>query len=122
MNARILASTCAVLVGAYGIAPAAADSFNDRSGDWVTDSPVSAAASINNPQTFASSRDGRTTSSQEEGSSTSWNVWTPLLEKGKTAPSQYQGPSSSPASLATGQRCEAPPRVGFKQETAFPTC
>ncbi len=104
MNARILASTCALLISAYGIAPAAADSFNDRGGDWATDSPTSTAAHASTPQPLPAN-----------GSfADSWGS--------EITPSQYRGPTASSADLATGQRCEAPPRVGFKQETAFPTC
>ena len=104
MNARILASTCALLISAYGIAPAAADSFNDRGGDWVTDSPASTATHANTPQSLPA-----------DGSfAYSWDR--------EITPSQYRGPAASSADLATGQRCEASPRVGFKQETAFPTC
>lgn len=122
MNARILVSTCALLVSAYGIAPAVADSFNDRGEDWVQDSPMPAAAYASHPQTLTSSRDSTKTSSPEEDSSTAWNIWTPLLEKGKATSSQYRGPAASSADLATGQRCEAPPRVGFNQRNVFPTC
>lgn len=46
MNARILVSTCALLVGTYGIAPAVADSFNDRGSgmeDWASPQQAPAA-------------------------------------------------------------------------------
>jgi hypothetical protein len=122
MNARIVASTCALLVSAYGLTPAAAESFNDRGEDWTMASPMPATTPINDPKTLASSQDGRKTSSPEEGSSTAWNIWTPLLEQGKTTSSQDRAPAASAVGLDAGQRCEAPPRVGFNQRNAFPTC
>jgi len=122
MNARILVSTGALLVSAYGITPAAAESFNDRGWDWTMASPMPAAAPINDPQTLASSRDDRKTSLPGEGSSTAWNIWTPLLEKGKTTSSQDRAHAASSADRATGQRCESPPRVGFNQRNIFPAC
>ena len=104
MNARILVSTGALLVSAYGITPAAAESFNDRGWDWTMASPMPAAASTSHPQPLP-----------PDGSfAYSWG--------GGATPSQYRGPAASSADLATGQRCEAPPRVGFNQRNAFPTC
>ena len=103
MNARILVSTGALLVSTYSIAPAVADSFNDRGGDWLTASPMPATAA-STPQPLPA-----------DGSfAYSWG--------GGITPSQYRGPAASSADLATGQRCEAPPRVGFNQRNAFPTC
>ena len=122
MNARIVVSTCALLVSAYGITPAMAESFNDRGEDWTMASPMPATAPINNPQTLAGSRDGGKPSSPEAGSSTNWNIWTPLLEQGKTTSSQDRAPAASAVGLPTGQRCEAPPRFGFNQRNAYPTC
>jgi hypothetical protein len=104
MNARILVSTGALLVSAYGITPAVAESFNDRSGDWTQDSPMPATASTSHPQTLP-----------PDGSfAYSWG--------GGATPSQYRGPAASSADRATGQRCEAPPRVGFNQRNVYPTC
>ncbi len=122
MNARILVSTGALLVSAYGITPAVAESFNDRGEDGVQDRPMPAAASTSHPQTLTSSRDGTKTSSSGEGSSTAWNIWTPLLEQGKTTSPQDRAPAASSTDLATGQRCEPTPRVGFNQTSALPTC
>ena len=103
MNARILVSTCALLVSAYGITPAVAESFNDRGGDWTQDSPAPTTAA-STPQPLPA-----------DGSfAYSWG--------GGITPSQYRGPAAASADLATGQRCEAPPRVGFNQRNAFPTC
>ncbi len=103
MNARILVSTCALLVSAYGITPAAAESFNDRSGDWTQDSPAPATAA-STPQPLP-----------PDGSfAYSWG--------GGATPSQYRGPAASSADLAMVQRCEAPPRVGFNQRNPYPTC
>ena len=104
MNARILVSTCALLVSAYGITPAVAEFFNDRGEDWVQDSPMPAAVTASHPQTLPL-----------DGSfAYSWG--------GGVTPSRYRGPAASSADLATGQRCEAPPRIGFNQRNAFPTC
>ncbi|HRZ38074.1 MAG TPA: hypothetical protein P5534_17130 [Candidatus Paceibacterota bacterium] len=104
MNARIVASTCALLVSTYGIAPAAAESFNDQGWDWTMASPMPAAASTSHPQSLP-----------PDGSfAYSWG--------GGATPSQYRGPAASSTDLATGQRCEAPPRVGFNQRNTFPTC
>ena len=104
MNARILVSTCALLVSTYGIAPAVADSFNDRGWDWAQDSSMPTAVTASHPQTLP-----------PDGSfAYSWG--------GGATPSQYRGPAASSTDLATGQRCEAPPRVGFNQRNVFPTC
>jgi len=104
MNARILVSTGALLVSAYGITPAVAESFNDRSWDWTMDSPMPTAAHASNP--WMPPRDGSFASS--------WGG-------GKT-PTQYEGPSSSSARLATWQSCDPTPRVGFSQKNNFATC
>jgi hypothetical protein len=104
MNARILVSTGALLVSAYGITPAVAESFNDRGEDGVQDSPMPAAARPSQPWTpppagsFASSWGG-----------------------GKT-PTQYEGPSSSSARLAPERSCDPTPSFGFSDTTAFSTC
>ena len=104
MNARIVASTCALLVSAYGIAPAVAESFNDRGEDWLTASPALATVARTPQQPLPP--DGSFAYSWSDGAT----------------PSQYRDPAASSADLATGQRCEAPPRVGFNQRNAFPTC
>ena len=104
MNPQIIASTCALIISAYGITPAVAESFNDRGLDWTMDSPISTAAHASNPWTPP--RDGSFASS--------WGG-------GKT-PTQYEGPSSSSARLATGQSCNPTPRVGFSQKNNFATC
>ena len=105
MNARILVSTCALLVSAYGITPAVAESFNDRGGDWTQDSPAPTTATASHPQTLPPA-----------GSfASAWN-------KGSEVIPSSGNPASPAADLATGQRCEAPPRVGFNQRNAFPTC
>jgi hypothetical protein len=103
MNAQIVASTCALLIGAYGITPAGAESFNDRGWDWTVDSPMPTAAA-SNPR--AVPPDGSVASSQGGG----------------TTPLQSQGPAASSAGLDAGRSCDLPPRVGFKQSNAFPTC
>jgi len=104
MKPQIIASTCALIISAYGITPAVAESFNDRSWDWTMDSPISTAAYASHPQMRP--RDGALANS--------WGG-------GKT-PTPYEGPASSSARLATGQRCNPTPPVGFNQTTAFPTC
>lgn len=105
MNARILVSTCALLVSTYGIAPAVADSFNNRGEDWVQDSPMPAAATASSPQTLPPA-----------GSfASAWN-------KGSEVIPSSGNPASPAADLATGQRCEAPPRIGFNQRNTLSTC
>ena len=39
MKPPIMASTGALIISAYGITPAVAESFNDRSWDWTVASP-----------------------------------------------------------------------------------
>jgi hypothetical protein len=105
MNARIVTSTCALLIGAYGITPAGAESFNDRGWDWTIDSPMPTAAYTSNLRTLPA--DG--------AFAYSWG--------GGITPSHYRGPAASSARLDLGQSCEAPPpRVGFNEKTTFPTC
>ena len=104
MKPLIMASTCALIISAYGITPAVAESFNDRGLDWAMDSPMPTAAHASNPWTPP--RDGSFASA--------WGG-------GKT-PTQYEGPASSSARLATGQSCDATPRVGFSQKNNFATC
>jgi hypothetical protein len=104
MKPQIMASTCALIISAYGITSAVAESFNDRSWDWTMDSPMPTAAHASTPWTLPG--DGSFASS--------WG-------RGKT-PTPYEGPSSSSARLATGQSCDLTPHVGFNQTTAFPTC
>ena len=106
MKPLIMASTCALIISAYGITPAVAESFNDRSWDWTMDSPMPTAAYASHPWTLPP--DGAFASS--------WG-------SGKT-PTQYEGPSSSSSSarLATGQSCNPTPRVGFSQKNNFATC
>ena len=104
MKPPIMASTCALIISAYGITPAVAESFNDRSWDWTMDSPMPTAAHASHPWTRP-----------PDGSfASSWGG-------GKT-PTQYEGPSSSSARLATGQSCDPTPRVGFSQKNNFATC
>ncbi len=100
MKPQIMASTCALIISAYGATPAVAESFSDRGLEWTMDTTAHAS----NPWMLP--RDGSFASS--------WGG-------GKT-PTQYEGPSSSSARLATGPSCDATPRVGFNQTTAFPTC
>ena len=106
MKPPIMASTCALIISAYGITPAVAESFNDRGLDWTMDSPMPTTAYASNPQMLP--RDGSFASS--------WGG-------GKT-PTPYEGPSSSSSSarLATGQSCNPTPRVGFSQKNNFATC
>ena len=104
MNARIVASTCALLVSAYGIAPAVAESFNDRGEDWLTASPALATVARTPQQPLP-----------PDGSfAYSWG--------GGATPSQYRGPAASSARLATGQSCDPTPRFGFNQKNYFATC
>jgi len=104
MNARILVSTGALLVSAYGITPAAAESFNDRGWDWTMASPIPAAVTASHPQPLP-----------PDGSfAYSWG--------GGATPSQYRGPAASSARLATGQSCDPTPRFGFNQKNYFATC
>jgi hypothetical protein len=104
MKTQVIASTCALLISAYGITPAVAESFNDRSLDWTMASPLPTAASASNPRTLP-----------PDGSfASSWG--------GGITPSQYQGPSSSSARLATGRSCDPTPRFGFNDTTTFSTC
>ena len=104
MKPQIIASTCALIISAYGITPAVAESFSDRGWDWTMASPLPTAASASNPRTLP-----------PDGSfASSWG--------GGITPSQYQGPSSSSARLATGQSCNPTPRVGFSQKNNFATC
>ena len=104
MKAQLVASACALIVSAYGITPAAAESFNDRGLDWTMASPMPTAAHASNPLTLP-----------PDGSfASSWG-------SGKT-PSQSEGPSSSSARLTTGRSCDPTPRFGFNDTTTFPTC
>lgn len=104
MKAQIVASTCALIIGACGITPAVAESFNDRSMGWKMDSPMSAATYASKP--LALPPDGSFASS--------WGG-------GKT-PTQYEGPAPSSSRLATGRSCEVTPKFGFSDTTSFPTC
>lgn len=104
MKIQIVASTCALIIGACGITPAVADSFNDRGLDWTMDSPMPTAAYANKPQALPP--DGAFASS--------WG-------SGKT-PTQYEGPSSSSAGFDMERSCHSTPRVGLNQENNFPTC
>jgi hypothetical protein len=104
MKPPIMASTCALIISAYGATPAVAESFNDRSLGWTMDSPMPTTVHASTPWT----RPG------DSSFASSWG-------SGKT-PTPYEGPSSSSARLATGQSCDLTPHVGFNQTTAFPTC
>lgn len=104
MTARIIASTCALIVGACAIAPAAAEPFNDRSVQWTTDSTMPPAARASQPWT-----------PPPDGSfASSWG--------GGRTPTQYAGPAPSSARLATGRSCEPTPRFGFNDTTVSPAC
>ena len=104
MKARIVTSTCVLIISAYGAAPAMAESFNDRGLDWTLDSPMLIAAYVSTPPMLPP--DGSFASSWGSG----------------ITPSQYKGPPSSSADLATGQSCDVTPRVGFAQRNSFPMC
>ena len=104
MKTQIVASTCALLISAYGIAPAVAESFDDRGLDWTMDSPMSATTYASKPQGLP-----------PDGSfASSWG-------SGKT-PTQYEGPASTSGHLATQRSCGVTPRVGLNQKNDFPTC
>lgn len=104
MKPQIAASACALIISAYGLTPAMAESFNDRGLDWTMDNPMPTAAYVSKPQTLP-----------PDGSfANSWG--------GGRTPSQYEGPSSSSARLTTGRSCDPAPRVGFNGITTFPTC
>jgi hypothetical protein len=104
MKPQIIASTCALIISAYGITPAVAESFNDRGLDWTMDSPMPTAA-----------RASQLWTPPPAGSfASSWG--------GGRTPTQYEGAAPSSARLATGQSCELTPSVGFNDTTAFPTC
>jgi hypothetical protein len=104
MKTQIAASACALIISAYGLTPAVAESFNDRGLDWTMDNPMPTATYASKP--LALPPDGSFASS--------WG--------GGRTPSQYEGPSSSSARLATGRSCDPTPRFGFNDTTTFPTC
>jgi hypothetical protein len=105
MKTPIVISTCALLIGLYGITPALAESFDDRGLDWTATSPMPTATAASTPRTLPAN-----------GSfASSWN------RGGKTL-SQYQGPAASSARLDAGRSCDVALRVGFNQRNAFPTC
>jgi len=107
MKTQIVASTCALIISAYGITPAVAESFNDRGLDWTMSSPMPSAAHAS-PSRTSSPSDGSFASSWNKGS--------------KRVPAQYGGSPSSPDHFATGRSCEPTPRFGFNQGNAFSTC
>ncbi len=104
MKTQIVASTCALIISAYGITPAMAESFNDRSLDWTTASPMPTATYASNPQTLPP--DGSFASSWGSG----------------ITPSQYKGPSSSSTHLDAERSCDLTPQVGFNETSSFSTC
>lgn len=104
MKTQLAVSTFALIVSLSGMTSAVAESFNDRSSDWTTGSPMPNAAYASKPQALPA--DGSFASS--------WG--------GGRTPTQYQGPSPSPLRLTTGDNCPLSPRFGFSDTTSFPTC
>ncbi|MCB1793659.1 MAG: hypothetical protein KDJ70_04370 [Candidatus Competibacteraceae bacterium] len=104
MKTQLAVSTFILIVGFSGMTSAVAESFNDRGLDWTRDGPMPNAAYTSKPQapppagSFASSWGG-----------------------GKTA-TQYEGHSSFPARLTTGDSCSLTPGVGFNNATHFSIC
>ena len=104
MKTQLAASTFALIAGLSGMTSAVAESFNDRSSDWTRDSPMPNAAYASKPQALP-----------PDGSfASSWG-------SGKT-PTQYEGPSPSPARLTTGNNCSLTPRLGFNDSNNCPIC
>lgn len=103
MKTQLMTSTCALIVGLYGLTPAVA-SFENRGADWTVNRSMPTAA--NPRQSPPPAADGSFASS--------WG-------SGKT-PTQYEGSSSSLVGLATGQSCDLMPKVGFNDDNNFQTC
>lgn len=104
MKTQTIASTCALIIGLYGMTPAVAESFQDRGSDWTMDSPMATSNSPILSQTLP-----------PDGSfASSWG-------SGKT-PTQHEGLSSSSGRLAMGLSCDLTSKVGFNQRNTRPTC
>lgn len=104
MKTQIVVSTCALIISAYGITPAVAESFNNRGLDWTMASPMPTATYASKPLTLP-----------PDGSfASAWG-------SGKT-PSQYEGPSSSSTRLDAERSCDLTPQVGFNQKNTHLTC
>ena len=104
MKTQIVVSTCALIISAYGITPAVAESFSDCGLDWTMYSPMPTTTYISKLQALP-----------PDGSfASSWGG-------GKT-PTQYEGSASTSGHLATQRSCDVTPRVGLNQKSYFPTC
>ena len=103
MKIQTIASTCALIIGFYGMTPAVAESFQDRGSGWAATGSMPTATS-SKPRTL----------SPDGSFSSGWG-------SGITA-TQYQGQSSSSAGFDLGQNCDLTAKIGFNQDNNFPMC